>query len=76
MFQEYRSSHRRCSVEKGVLGNFAKFTGKHLCHRLLFNKVADLRPVLIVLNLKYTIPAVYSMVKHTLRILRLVMQDF
>ena len=26
----YRSSHRRCSVRKGVLRNFAKFTGKHL----------------------------------------------
>ena len=25
-----RSSHRRCSVRKGVLTNFAKFTGKHL----------------------------------------------
>ena len=27
-----RSSLRRCSVRKGVLRNFAKFTGKHLCH--------------------------------------------
>ena len=26
-----RSSHPRCSVRKGVLRNFAKFTGKHLC---------------------------------------------
>ena len=26
----YRSSHRRCSIKKGVLENFAKFTGKHL----------------------------------------------
>ena len=25
-----RSSHWRCSIEKGVLKNFAKFTGKHL----------------------------------------------
>ena len=25
-----RSSHRRCSVRKGVLRNFVKFTGKHL----------------------------------------------
>ena len=25
-----RSSHQRCSVRKRVLGNFAKFTGKHL----------------------------------------------
>ena len=28
------SSHRRCSVKKGVLKNFAKFTGKHLCPSL------------------------------------------
>ena len=33
---------RRCSVEKGVLKNFAKFTGKHLCQSLVFNKVAGL----------------------------------
>ena len=33
-----RSSHRRCSVRKGVLRNFAKFTGKHLCQSLFFNK--------------------------------------
>ena len=38
-----RSSHRRCSVGKGVLRNFAKFTGKHLCQSLYFNKVAGLR---------------------------------
>ena len=37
-----RNSHRRCSVKKGVLRNFAKFTGKHLCQRLFFNKVAGL----------------------------------
>ena len=35
----YRSSHRRCSVRKDVLRNFAKFTGKHLCQGLFFNKV-------------------------------------
>ena len=27
----FRSSNNRCSVTKGVLRNFAKFTGKHLC---------------------------------------------
>ena len=26
--------------KKGVLKNFAKFTGKHLCQSLFFNKVA------------------------------------
>ena len=35
-----RSSHRTCSVRKGVLRNFAKFTGKHLCQSLFFNKNA------------------------------------
>ena len=43
LVQKFRSSHRRCSVRKGVLGNFAKFTGKHLCQSLFFNKVAGLR---------------------------------
>ena len=37
-----RSSHKRCSVRKGVLRNFAKFTGKYLCQSLYFNKVAGL----------------------------------
>ena len=34
----YRSSHQRCSVKKGVLRDFAKSTGKHLCQGLFFNK--------------------------------------
>ena len=34
----FRSSHRWCSVRKGVLSNFKKFTGKHLCQRLFVNK--------------------------------------
>ena len=38
--KKIRSSHQRCSVKKGVLRNFAKFTGKHLCQSLFFNKVA------------------------------------
>ena len=29
---------RRCSVRKGVLRNFVKFTAKHLCQSLFFNK--------------------------------------
>ena len=36
-----RSSHQRCSVTKGVLKNFAKFRGKHLCQVLFFIKVAS-----------------------------------
>ena len=29
---------RRCSVKKGILKNFKKYTGKHLCQSLFFNK--------------------------------------
>ena len=36
----YRSNHQRCSIRKGVLRNFAKFTGKHLYQSLFFSKVA------------------------------------
>ena len=32
------------SVKKGVLRNFAKFTGKHLWQSLFLSKVAGLRP--------------------------------
>ena len=39
-----RSSHQRCSIEKGVLRNFTKFTGERLCQSLFFNKVAGLHP--------------------------------
>ena len=42
-FDSSRTHHPRCSVKKGVLKNFAKFTGKHLCQSLFFNKVAGLR---------------------------------
>ena len=35
-----RSSHRRCSVRKGFLRNFAKVTGKCMCQSLFLNKVA------------------------------------
>ena len=31
------------TIKKGVLGNFAKFAGKHLCQSLFLNKVAGLR---------------------------------
>ena len=44
----YRSSHQRCSLRKGVIRNFAKFTGKHLCQRLFFNKVAGLTPATLL----------------------------
>ena len=36
----FRTSHQRCSIEKGVLRNFKKFTGKQLCQSLCLHKVA------------------------------------
>ena len=38
----YRSSRPEVFCEKFVLKNLAKFTGKHLCWSLFFNKVAGL----------------------------------
>ena len=40
----FKSRHPRCSVKKGILRNFVKFTGKNLCQKLFSNKVAGLRP--------------------------------
>ena len=38
---------QRCSV-KGVLKNFTKFTGKHLCESLFFDKVSGYRPTTLL----------------------------
>ena len=46
--QRNRSSHRSFSERKSILRNFAKFTGKHLCQSLFFNKVAGLRPATLL----------------------------
>ena len=48
MLQKYRSSRLEVFCRKGVLRNFEKFTGKHLCQILLFNKVAGLRTVTLL----------------------------
>ena len=40
----FRSSRLEVFCKKDALRNFAKFSGKHLCQSLFFNKVADLRP--------------------------------
>ena len=39
----YKSSRPEVFSKKGVLKNFWKFAGKHLCQSLFLNKVADLR---------------------------------
>ena len=44
----FRSSHQRCFTQKGVLRNFTKFTGKHLCQSIFYNKVASLRPATLL----------------------------
>ena len=46
--------------KKGVLRNFTKFTGKHLCQSLFFNKVADLRPQVCDFIKKETLEQVFS----------------
>ena len=43
LYSWYRCSHQWCSTQKGVLRNFTKFIGKHMCQGLLFNKVAGLK---------------------------------
>ena len=43
IFLFFRSSHLEMFCKKSVLRNFAKFTGKHLCQDLFFDKVAGLR---------------------------------
>ena len=37
-----RSSRPEVFCKKAVLRNFGKFTGKHLCQSLFFNKVAEI----------------------------------
>ena len=45
---KFKSSHRTYYIKKDVLKNFTKFTGKHLCQSLFFNKVAGLRPATLL----------------------------
>ena len=44
----YRGSHQRCCIEKGILENVAKFTGKYLYQSLISDRFVDLRPVLLL----------------------------
>ena len=45
-FSISRSSHQRCSMKKGFLKNFTKFTGKHMCQACNFIKKETLAQVL------------------------------
>ena len=43
--QTSTSCYQRCSIKKGgVLNNFAKLTGKHLCRSLFSNKITGWKP--------------------------------
>ena len=53
----YRSIHRRCSIEEGVLENFANFTGKHVSWSHFVIKLQPLGPATI---LKKTPTQVFS----------------
>ena len=44
----HRSSRPEVSCKKDVFNYFAKFTEKHLCQSLLFNKIAGLRPATLL----------------------------
>ena len=46
--EKVRNSRPEVFYKKGVLRNFTKFTGKHLCQSLFFNKVAVLRPAALL----------------------------
>ena len=46
--------------KKGVLINFAKFTGKHRCQNFSLNKVAGLRPEACKFIKKETLAQVFS----------------
>ena len=44
----YRSSRPEMFCRKDAFRNLEKFTGKHLCQSLFFNKVAGLRPAALL----------------------------
>ena len=48
LLTKLRGSRPEVFCKKGVLRNFAKFTGKELCRSLFFNKVAGLRPATLL----------------------------
>ena len=57
MFHKYRirnlgSSHQRCSIKKGILRNFNKFTGKQLCQSAFLNEAAGLSRTTLIKNIK------------------------
>ena len=44
----HRGSRPEMFCKKGVLRNFTKFTGKHMCQSLFFKKLAGLKPATLL----------------------------
>ena len=49
----FRSSHRRRSVKKGVLKNFANFTGRRLCWSLFLITLQVFKPAVLLKRYSY-----------------------
>ena len=64
--KSFRSSHRFCN--KGILRNFEKFTGKHLCQSHFFNKAAGFTKFLRTNFLTEHLQATHSKVWKEFRI--------
>ena len=60
-----KSSRPEVFCQKSILRNFVKFTGKHLCQSLFFNKVAALRPATLLNKVAALRPA--TLLKMRLR---------
>ena len=61
-----RCSHLTCSVKISIIRNFAKFTGKHLCQTLIFNKATAWPATLLKKRLWYRcFPVSFTKSKNT-----------
>ena len=47
---QFGSTHRRCSVGQGVLGNIMGVVGEDLCWVLHFNRVTGLKPMTLLIS--------------------------
>ena len=62
IFVTLRSSRSQILFKTGVLKNFTKLTGKHLCQSLSFNKVVGFRPEIFRNTFFYRTPLVAASV--------------
>ena len=47
-FHPFQKQPPEAFYKKGVLKNFAKFTGKYLCQNIFFNKVVGIRLAILL----------------------------